>query len=345
MPDQHLILHVGLPKAASSTFQAALVRSRPHHGAHSVAFPVLGGGGVKDQRGLKTALSNGPRSTAYEAVFEAIDRASKEEGARTIVLSGETVWQSPAAHIKAFFDDALRRDLRVKTLAILRDPATWLNSHYAFRTSLFLEGETFVPFAKAQAHRGTLSWAKGFAPFLSRPECPFIAIPLAAKNDPRPVLIRALEAAGLPEVFAEGAESARNEALDPRAVEVARRLHVLGLDGRQVPLRRKARRRLLEVAEDKGWNTKFCGLAPSLAEAIAAQTKGERDRLAERVWNAPWDSVYADPAPAGFVSNEVGGASDDAVEEATAQLAQTLALKGKRGFTWSRFARLARFSR
>ncbi|MEM8855088.1 MAG: hypothetical protein AAGD34_15395 [Pseudomonadota bacterium] len=345
MPDQHLIVHVGLPKAASSTFQAALVRSRPHHRAHGVAFPALGGGGVKDQHDLKIALTKGRKSAAYGAVFDAIDHAFTKEGARTVVLSGETVWQSPAAHVEAFFADALRRNLRVTTLAILRDPATWLNSRYAFRASLFLEAGTFAPFAKAELARGTVSWGKHFAPFLSHPQCPFLAIPLAAQGDDRPVLNRTLEAAGLPQAFADGAESNRNEALDPRAVEVARRLQALGLDGREAVLRRRARSLLMNAAHDRGWRDKFCGLTPSLAKTIAARTQEGRDALAHRIWGAPWAHVYADPLPERFVSNEAADADDDGVAEVTAQLAEALALAGKRGFTWSRFARRPRFSR
>lgn len=339
-----VVVHIGMPKAASTALQAALAAARGRLLDEAGAcYPVLGGAGVKDQRPLADALDKAEDPAARQAVLTAIADA-RDIGARTVLLSGESVYGIDPVRLRALLDEGGLADVRLEAVAVVRDSATWLNSQYAFRAALLRETASFAPWSAAAIRRGAVDLSALLGRWTAPPIDRFTAVPLKARGDPRPVTVRAAEAMGVT-VALEPATAPRNAAPDPRVVEAALRLSRRGLRGADRATARAVRRRLETEAAKNGWTSRFCGLDPTLAARISVRTAASCDAFAARVWGRRWEEVYDAPDPAGFASNEWrrGGPGAAEVAALVEKLSTEMALgrEGMLGFLRARLARLA----
>jgi hypothetical protein len=340
-----VIVHVGLAKAGSTALQAALAGARGGAlAASGAAYPAIGGGGVKDQRPLPAAIAARPDPEARRAVLAALGTA-RESGARTVVLSGETLHEEDPARLRALLEESAFAGARLEAVAVVRDAATWLNSRYAFRAVLFRERGGFAPAAGAAIRRGEADPLARLGRWMGAPVDALAAVPLRARDDPRGIAVRAAEAMGLDLAAAGSGDGPRNAAPDPRTVEAAIRLCARGLAGADRRTARIARARLEKAAAANGWRERFCGLDSALAAGIAARTDAAFDAFARRVWGRPWDAVYDVPDPASFASNEWrrGRPDGDAIAAAVERVAEAMAL-GRPGVLGSIRAGLARIA-
>lgn len=324
MPDgaRRVVVHIGLEKAASTTLQASLVAASAEMARRGIAYPRIGGGSAKVQRAVHEAVAPGGDEAARAAAREAL-RAAASQDCHTLVLSGETLHSHGPDALRRFLAGAGWADAQVTALALVREPAGWLNSRYAFRTSMFRHSERFARFVRASLRRGAVDWERVFAAWLEAPDISFAAVPLAARGDPRPVVVRALAAAGLGDVPLAGSVQ-RNEAVDPRTVEAARRLRRYRLPQRHGQ-RLKVRNVLFGQAVSEGWSGRFQGLDEALAAHIDAATRAGNDRFAQRVWGAPWEAVYDMPQRRGLVPNEWPRGAMQHEEAALARVVETVA--------------------
>jgi len=337
---RQVIVHIGLEKAASTSLQASLVAAREKLAAAGVAFPAMGGGGAKDQADLRRAIE-GDRDAAAAARRVLADAAHGP--ADRLLLAGETLYRAGPAPLLALLGETGWEDARVRAVAVVRDPAGWLNSRYAFAAIHFRERGGFAAHAKRALRRGEAAWSRVFAPWLAADRVLLTAVPLRARAQGGSAVARALCAMGLCEVGVTEAP-ARNTGVDPRTVEAGRRLAVKGLARAGRPARRRANRALRAAAEREGFGGRFVGLDPALAERIAASCAAENDAFARKVWGAPWREVYDVPDPARFVPNEwarVGGPPAD--EEAIARVVAHVRERGPVVPWWPR--RLLPFDR
>ncbi|WMS41148.1 hypothetical protein RDV64_13765 [Acuticoccus sp. MNP-M23] len=295
---RRVILHIGLEKAASTSLQGALVDHRAALAANGVAFPAIGGGGAKDQRDLRLGLEGHaePRERAVARL-----KSAAASDAHTLLLAGETFYRIGVAPVLEVLADGGWGGVPVAAFAVIRDAPGWLNSRYAFGAIQFRYRDGFASYARKAVRRGDVDWHRQFAPWMEAPGVAFHAVPLADRRDQRSVVVRTLEAMALSFV-PEGPR--RNEAVDPRTAEAARRLAAFGLARGGDAAVRPARRVLLESAAREKFDGRFQGLDAALTETIETGVRDSQNRFARAAWGADWAEIYAG-APAGpKTSNE-----------------------------------------
>ncbi|MEM9224499.1 MAG: hypothetical protein AAGB11_19160, partial [Pseudomonadota bacterium] len=260
--------------------------------------PQMGGGGAKDQRDLRFALF-GDRA-AFERVAEVL--RSNLPSAEGVVLSGETLYRADPGILRALLREAGWGDASIKTVAIVRDPAGWLNSRYAFETIQFLHGDGFEPYVKRALKSGAALWTRSFGPWIAASDMAFSAIPLRS-SDGEPVVRRTLRAMGL-SCHGDSAAPRLNEAFDPRTVEAARRLAPYPIAKQPRKAARQVRRHLLSVAQAEGFGGRFQGLDANLSHRIEKASRDDLDAFAAAVWGNRWDDVHGAGARKVLESNE-----------------------------------------
>lgn len=292
---RRVFVHIGLEKAASTTLQASLVAARGALAERGVAFPQMGGGGAKDQRDLREGLPD-PRARARPtrpqarvSALSALKLAAKESD--TLLLSGETLYDLGPQPLMELLEDGGWGGAPTKAVMIVRDPASWLNSRYAFGAIQFRYTLRFAAHVRQALTRGHVDLWRWLSPWLSSP-IDVTAVPLRDRRDKRSGVLRALEALEVPYVVpGEGL----NEAVDPRTVEAARRLSATGLaDGGRAAVR-PARKLLLAAAREAGFTGRFQGMTPRLRRHVEATTRDSHERVAQAVWGAAWDDIYDTP--------------------------------------------------
>ncbi|MCF3935745.1 hypothetical protein L1787_20320 [Acuticoccus sp. M5D2P5] len=336
MPTRRVLVHIGLPKAASTSLQATLAASRPAFGENGIAYPVLGGGGTKDQRPLRGAIAGDPvdRAATVDGIAQCAD-------AHTLILSGETLSGGDPAGLASILEEGPFAGCGIEAFAIVRDPASWLNSMYAFRAIQFLETAAFPHFVAAALKEGHGDFGATFAKWAATRAAggtvaSFTPLPLRSKIDNRSVITRLAELWDFgPDLLTE--EEPRNEAADPRTVEAARRLARRGLKSRDLPTRRKARALLQKAARAYGWAERFSGLNPALTARIASRTRAN-DLFARTHWGENWNTIYAMPDPARLAPQfaELGERTETEIAEVVESLSEQLALKRQSVFGWLR---------
>ncbi|MEM8664162.1 MAG: hypothetical protein AAGF49_08590 [Pseudomonadota bacterium] len=284
---RRVVVHIGLEKAASTSLQAQLVAARDELAAGGTVFPQLGGGGAKDQRDLRFAFGIDP--PARMRVVQTLSSAGRD--ADTLVLSGETLYNVAPAHLTALLAEAGWGDAAVSAVAIVREPAGWLDSRYAFDALQFLHRRSFRAYL-ARALRGRrTSFMRAFTPWIDAADVHFTAVPLSPA-DGASVIVRTLQAMGLPERYANPSKSL-NEAVDPRTVEAARRLSRYGIAAHGFSVIRPTRKVMLAAAAREGFSGRFQGLDAALVARIEAATAADLDTFAKAVWGGPWHDHYA----------------------------------------------------
>lgn len=331
---RRIVVHIALEKSASTTLQASLAAASDALLAQGVAFPRFGGGKVKAQRAVAEALRGD--GEARTQVLGILRNLAARGDVGTLVLSGETLSNFGPVALRALLDEAGWQDVPLTALAIVREPTGWLNSYYAFATSLFRETRSFAAYVKHALGKGTVAWDGVFAPWIAAEDADFVAVPLAARDDERPVVARVLEAMGL-DAGAVPEAAARNEAVDPRTVEAARRLAAF-----QMPERRghrlKVRQELFAAAAEAGFTGRFQGLDPRLAATIDEACRTSNDRFAAALWGRPWDAVYRMPARGELVANAWPAGATPSDEAAIARIVEEVS--GAAGLKRKRFAGL-----
>ena len=349
MNERRVYVHVGLEKAASTSLQSALDGARHLLRDAGIEVPVLGGRGVKNQRPLRHALAGD--EAAWRATVEALQAASLG-GAHTLILSGESLYRNPPQRLLALLEAAGWGKAKLTTFAIVRDPASWLNSDFAFASVHFRARGSFQRHVRRALRGGRMDWHAAFGPWID--ESSFVAIALRARDDDRSPVDRALELMGLAgHVLPSDGQTAgqiaapvngqivgwaRNQAVDPRTVEAAHRLSRYGLYGSPRREAMTANQALLQNARRVGWTERFQGLTPALAREIDARCAASLDRFAGIVWDAPFAEVYALPPSDGLQSNEWRARRDRPAEAEIAtlvtQMQRELGLARRRWIGW-----------
>ena len=321
---RQVVVHIGLEKAASTSFQASLVAARDRLGENQIVYPQIGGGGAKDQRDLRFALEG--NSAAFARTSAALRGAA--DGGERLVLSGETLYYAEPESLLRLLAASGWGDVPVTAVAIVREPAGWLNSRYAFETVQFRHRVRFSRFLARRLRPDFALWPTLLTRWQEAEGITLVAVPLRAVGDPRGTIPRTIEAMGIdPSLVPEGSDL--NESLDPRTVEAGRRLafyrvgEVIGQ-----PFHRRVRGAMLAAAEAEGFNGRFQALDARLTEAIDTSVAPALERFASAVWNASWCDVYDRGAREYGPVNEWGRGPSAAQDEAAIRRVVTAVRRG-----------------
>ncbi len=336
-------LHIGLPKAGSSSIQDAMAVNRPRLAANGIYIPAAAEATPTLQHHIVAMqlvgrhLKPAPTSPLGKLATE-LRRAGYPEH---ILMSSE------------FFQAVLRRQAYVERL---RD--TFGAMGYRVRLIGYLRPQVpFIDLAYSQqskALQNTLDVEDFIAQALDNPSYDFRRL-LAAGADTDGVDIefrafnRAVLERGVVQDFllALGLDAAtvatmklpppRNVRPGPKTVaaciEIARRLAAdaveLDRDARSI-----ASRAVLKLGDRQGWNaSSFSGISATQAERIRKRFAGDNDVFSNTVWSKPWNEVFGEdcwcPAPLNMFDRAGANAQELVAFDATVECVWRLLRDGK----------------
>ena len=321
------IVHIGMPRTGSTSFQELLASVRPSLAAAGLDYPDLDppnfglGAGVNHQSLGEALDGRRPRSerTASLARLVAALQATRAE---IVLLSYEGFSvQRPGLGVPALLRDLFADfGFALEVAMVVKPQAGQLNSAYAHRAQVVHESRTFDEFCRRHARSGRLDYHARLLPWLQAADGRVTAVPLRDARCDKPLLERIVRDLGLAErmqsVLNQGQlRYATNRSPGPISVEASRRLH-----GLRVHRQFSGHTRLIGHVVDQGaWSRgldpePFRGAAPERVARIEAALAPSNARFAAAVWGAPWASVVA--APPTRPPNELAGSPIDPETEA-----------------------------
>lgn len=304
------IIHIGMPRTGSTTFQHILHHHRAGLAAAGILYPELtprsaaGSPHINHQHFGEALDGRRPRREKAE-LLDRLAGELRRTDADTVLLSYEGFIQQRLAPgisqlLRSLFD---RHGFRMETLAVAKPQAEMLNSLYAHRLQLMLERRVFAGFAAVTERSGRFAYDRLIQPWLSACGGRVRAVPFRDARSPAPLVSRLLAEAGLAErvgplLGPDDPERVENRSPGPVASEVARRLRWMRAHVR-LPVRPREAMRVVErLAKDRGFDeAPFRGVDAALRARLDARFAAANARFAQAVWGRAWPEVAA-PEPA-----------------------------------------------
>lgn len=326
------IIHIGMPRTGSTSFQALLTTLRPGLAQAGILYPELAppdareGADVNHQPLGEALDGRRPRSERAPALarLSAALRATKADVA---ILSYEDfAVQKPSLRVPELLRDVCAAaGFAMETAMVVKPPFEQLRSAYAHRAQLVLERRSFREFGRDHWRSGRFDYAALSAPWRAASQGRFTAVPVRDARSPAPLLERILRALGLmeragPMLDASDLRFVTNRSPGPLAVEASRRLRAMRVhrqhDGHP--------REIGHVLDDAAWSRgldpePLRGDAPEIRARMEMHFGATNEAFARAAWGASWESVVQD-APRRPPNELAGRPLDPEQEEAIALL-------------------------
>jgi hypothetical protein len=326
---KRLILHIGSPKAGSTSLQGFLRDNRAALARVGVDAPEFGAKDAAKQAELRLVLGEpAGREQRLAGLFARLEALPGD----TAILSAESLAAIPeeAAAPEALAWAARDAGFEVDVLAFVRAPHLFMNSSYAQHTHNFREDAPFARFVDRMIDDRRFDPGRCFGPW-SRV--------FGERFHPMP-FTRARLADGLERVFfraaglgdrllaAEGLVPLvhANASGGPLTVELFRRLAPRARSLAPAA-QRQLRGRMSRAAARRGFDRdRFVGLDDALAARIRAHLAAANEAFAEAHWGEPWSAIFAADEAQRFTPNEFKPERASAADAAAvAELAETFA--------------------
>lgn len=312
------IVHIGMPRTASTTVQHILARLRPELAEAGILYPDLTPGSaahephISHQHFGEALDGRRPRREAEE-LLQRLSAELDRTDADVVLLSYEDfIQQKKAPQISRLLRSAFdRHGFRMEAVVVAKPQSELLNSIYSHRMQLMREKRAFADFATLFERSGRFAYCELIEPWLAACEGRVRAIPLRDRRSPAPIVDRFMAELGLsdrvaPLLGADDLARVENRSPGPVAVEVSRRLRSMRVHARVRVRPREMMRFVERAALERGFDgVPFKGVGPELRarmNALFAETNG---RFATALWGQPWSAVVA-PEP-GHPVNEIAG--------------------------------------
>ena len=334
------IIHIGMPRTGSTTFQHILARLRPGLAEAGILYPDLTPRSsahephINHQHFGETLDGRRPRRERAE-LLRALDALLAGWGGDVVLLSYEDfVQQQRRFAIPALLREAFaKRGFVVEALVVVKPQSEHLNSIYAHRAQLMREREDFTAFAARYERSRRFAYDWLVRPWITACEGRVHAVPVRDRRDGAPLVQRMLASLGIearvaPLLGEDDLGRVENRSPGPVAVEVSRRLRALGLPGRLRVRPREVMRVVERVARDRGFDQEsFRGVDMALRDRLAARYRAENDCFARAVWGRDWaDIAAAEPA------REVNELARRGIDAATERAIREIREEALRGF-------------
>ncbi|MGQ0485117.1 MAG: hypothetical protein ACT4SY_07190 [Hyphomicrobiales bacterium] len=311
---RRLILHVGSPKAGSSSLQKFFFINREALAEKGILFPVVPGEGRRSHAALPMSIAGhrlGPNQGGLN--FAALKQIVDASSARTFVVSSEFfTWGRNFPDIVARVNDLVAAaGLSLTVVACVRPPHLSINSSFTQATKSFKNAQRFDKFCERILSHDRYDPLVVFKPWMEIQRSTFVALPFASEHlmpDLESAFFRAVSIGHVTEEFLAGLPRAlANVSPGPMTVEAYRlvtaRAGILeNFDARKPILRRM----ISGAALNLGWDRQpFMGLTDELRTAIWRRFAATNDEFARRVWGQSWDEVFAAELARKFVPNEI----------------------------------------
>lgn len=320
------IIHVGMPKAGSTTLQHFLRGHRKSLLRKGVFTPLVGKRLL--YRELFESLAH-DRAPFEVKLLPELDQACEDAGCETLLLSYEGLQrlapdrQGPARLAAGF----AQRGFRVTFVAVVRPQAQFMNSFYSHAVLYFRTGKHFRPYVEAAQQEQRYDYGQRLEQWIDCPGAEFRALPLAAARGN--LAQRFLEVCELPRISAAREEPPlKNERPGVVTMELLLRLRRQGAHYRFGEKDNEARHWLRREALSRGWEEpRFMGLDDELAARIRARYAAVNQSFARRHFGEDWDCLFAVENGQSFRRNEFDPAIADPrlIGEIEALAAETLA--------------------
>ena len=300
------IVHIGMPRTGSTSFQEVLARLRPRLGSVGLCYPKLAPPGSPpaadvNHHLLGRALDGRDAGRLRREGLDRLSRTLSETRADTVILSYEDfAVQRPGLCVPSVLADMFARHGFAMDVALVVKPqAEQLASAYALRTQLVAEARTFDEFVRREGLSGRYDYAARLEPWRRAAEGRVIAVPVRDRRSEAPLLARLVESLGLyarlgPLLSSDDLTYRTNRSAGPIAVEASRRLHGLGLHRRTAGHPRRLGHLLDDLARARGLDAEsFRGDAPDALAAVEAGHRFANERLAHICWDRGWDAIVA----------------------------------------------------
>lgn len=300
MAVRRTVVHIGLPKTATTYLQRGLFANAAGMAEHGVYLPQSGRLEFEPRavahHHLAWQLFSPQRFNAACGGWEELRQEIDDIGADTVLLSSEEFSRVPSKGLTGELENrllSLTDDVTI--VLVVRDQLSLLNSVYLQRVKSLTLMPSFSEYVDRSLALGRFDLERSFAQWYDSDRVRFCAIPFSAllSGDLLQNLL-AVTGVEIPGDDVVVPESSINPSLGPVGVEAA---HLLSryLHGRypdfswRDPVGRRLHRNAGVQSRRHGWcDDDFWGWSPELAARAEAHYRVSNNRFAEAVWGTRW---------------------------------------------------------
>lgn len=321
------VVHIGMPRTGSTTFQHVLAGVRSELAESGILYPDLTPDSVRKNRHIshqflgETLDGRRPRRERRE-LLERLSKGLSSFTGDTVLLSYEDfILQRPGLRIPQILNDFFaRHGFTAEALIVVKPQSEHLNSLYTHRTQMMSEFQDFAHFVRARADSARFAYDRLLQPWMTAFAGRVRAVPVRDRRSDQPIVLRMLAEIALdrrvaPLLRADDIERVVNRSPGPVAVEISRRMRGMRLHAQLNVLPRRVMRFVERQTDKRGYDRdKFNGVGPDLRAGMEARYHDVNESFARAVWGRSWDSIVA-AEPARAVNELAAGPIDPATEQ------------------------------
>ena len=335
---RQLIVHIGAPKAGSTSLQTQLIANREALSAQAIECVLPWGAGIEELTRFGDALLGREALGQRRRAMQELRRIAAESRAETLILTYENLQQAARWRRLPRHFSAIARQTRfaLKVAAFIRPPHLAINSIYTQSVRALRTAETFSAFAERTRRERRFDLPRFYRQWTGLTGAAFHPIPFTPAELSPDLFTRFFAEFSVDAERLEGMSGlvrAHNPSPGPMTVELMRRLAGRGAAQLAPSDRYRLRNAALTRAAKAGWNQdRFTGVTNEIRDALDRQTAGSNETFARRYWNRSWQDIFKTDYEPDFASNELALASsrdadgelESTIDELVAELGVSL---------------------
>ena len=332
-PARRAIIHIGMPRTGSTSFQHMLAHSRDTLRDAGIVYPDLtprsasAAPHISHQHFGETLDGRRPRREQAELLGSLSDTLAHTD-CDVVVVSYEDFFQQQARFrvpklLKTFF---AQHGFTAEALVVVKPQSEMLNSIYTHRSQMMRERQGFAHFAEGYVGSARFAYDRLIEPWMDEFSGRVRAVPVYDRRFPKAqLMVRILSTLGLyrrvaPLIDQRDMRRIENRSPGPVAVEVSRRLRTMRIHARLRVPPRDMMRVVQQLAWRRGYDRqKFNGVSAELRAELDERYRDTNERFARGVWKTGWNDIVA-PEPLQPINELIPGQIDSHTEAAIGQI-------------------------
>lgn len=308
---RQLIVHIGAPKAGSTSLQQQLIANRETLGERGIGLVAPWGTTVEGLVRFGDALLGRKSSAERRRAIDDLRHAAGDFHGDTLILSYENLqqaawWRRLPRKLGAIAGQA---GYAFKVTAFIRPPHLAINSTYTQNVRALRTSETFAAFIERTRGDRRYDLPRCYRQWTGLEGGSFHPIAFTEAELSPNLFIRffaEFSVAGDRLDGALGLTHAHNPGPGPKTVELMRRLAAYGASDLAAPARYDLSAAALKRAGVAGWNAdRFSGVTNQIRDALDRQLAASNQAFADRHWQRLWHDLFKNDYEPDFVSNEL----------------------------------------
>ena len=311
---RQLIVHIGAPKAGSTSLQQQLIANRETLSERGIGLVAPWGTSVEGLARFGDALLGRISSAERRRAMNDLRHVAGGFHGDTLILTYENLqqaawWRLLPRKLAAIAGQA---GFVFKVAAFIRPPHLAINSTYTQNVRALRTSETFAAFVERTRRDRRYDLPRCYRQWTGLGGSSFHPIAFTETELSPNLFMRFFSefcVAGDRVEGALGLALAHNQGPGPKTVELMRRLAAYGASSLAAPARYDLSAAALKRAGEAGWNkTRFSGVTNQIRDALDRQLAASNQAFAERHWQRSWPELFKNDYEPDFVSNEVAPA-------------------------------------